>query len=152
MKGRGQVELGVSYFANLFTNLNQWEESISDAEPFHGCISFFRHLKFPTQFLSEKWNTICHTFPTSRFFDISIFRQFFKNKLMYIPKFEFWICFTYFIQYHLKVDFTHTYMYISMAVLSPNLTNITKMTYLQAWIDSSMHAELKKGNRNPKKN
>ena len=41
-------------------------------------VSFFRHLKFPTQFLSEKWHTFCHVFPTSRFSDISFFRQFFQ--------------------------------------------------------------------------
>ena len=51
--------------------------------PLYGCISFFRHLTFPTQFLSEKWNTFCYTFPTSHSSDISFFRQFFKNNLMY---------------------------------------------------------------------
>ena len=40
---------------------------------------------------------------------------------------------------------------ISLAVLSPNLTNMTKITYFQALIDSSMPAELKKCNETPKK-
>ena len=35
--------------------------------------------------------------------------------------------------------------------LTPNLTNMTKITYLQALIDSSMPAELKKCNETPKK-
>ena len=42
-------------------------------------------------------------------------------------------------------------MYISLAVLPSNLTNMTKITYLQALIDSSMPAELKKCNETPKK-
>ena len=90
-----------------------------------GCISFFRHLKFPTQFLSEKWNTICHTFPTSRFSDISIFRQFFSSNtyntvILIIPWFflkvlqksSIWICFTTFIQYHWKVYLTNFFFRI----------------------------------------
>ena len=40
---------------------------------------------------------------------------------------------------------------ISLAVLPPNLTNMTKITYLQALIDSSMPAELKKCNETSKK-
>ena len=40
---------------------------------------------------------------------------------------------------------------ISLAVLHPNFTNMTKITYLQALIDSSMTAELKKCNKTPKK-
>ena len=42
-------------------------------------------------------------------------------------------------------------MFISLAVLPPNLTNMTKITYLQALIDSSMPAELEKCNETPKK-
>ena len=42
-------------------------------------------------------------------------------------------------------------MYISLAILPPNLTNMTKIIYLQALIDSSMPAELKKCNETPKK-
>ena len=42
-------------------------------------------------------------------------------------------------------------MYIRVALLTPNLTNITKITYLQAEIDSSMPAELEKCNETPKK-
>ena len=42
-------------------------------------------------------------------------------------------------------------MFISLAVLPPNLTNTTKLTYLQALIDSYMPAELKKCNETPKK-
>ena len=34
-------------------------------------------------------------------------------------------------------------MYISLAILPQNLTNMTKITYLQALIDSSMSTELK---------
>ena len=44
-----------------------------------------------------------------------------------------------------------TTMYISQVVLRPNLTNMTKITYLQALKDSSMPAELKKCNETPKK-
>ena len=40
---------------------------------------------------------------------------------------------------------------ISLAVLPPNLTNMTKVIYLQALIDSSMIAELKQCNETPKK-
>ena len=42
-------------------------------------------------------------------------------------------------------------MYISLAILPPNFTNMTKITYLQALIDSSMPTELKKCNETPKK-
>ena len=42
-------------------------------------------------------------------------------------------------------------MNIRVALLTPNLTNITKITYLQAEIDSSMPAELEKCNETPKK-
>ena len=42
-------------------------------------------------------------------------------------------------------------MYISLAILPQILTNMTKITYLQALIDSSMPAELKKCNETPKK-
>ena len=42
-------------------------------------------------------------------------------------------------------------VYISLAILPQNLTNMTKITYLQALIDSSMPAELKKCNETPKK-
>ena len=41
-------------------------------------------------------------------------------------------------------------VYISLAILPQNLTNMTKITYLQALIDSSMPAELKKCNETPK--
>ena len=44
-----------------------------------------------------------------------------------------------------------TTMYISLVVLPPNLTNMTKITYLQALIDSSMPTKLKKCNETPKK-
>ena len=44
----------------------------------------------------------------------------------------------------------HMYMYISLAILPSNLTNMTKITYLRAWINSSMPAELKKCNETPK--
>ena len=40
---------------------------------------------------------------------------------------------------------------LRVALLTPNLTNITKITYLQAEIDSSMPAELEKCNETPKK-
>ena len=40
---------------------------------------------------------------------------------------------------------------IRVALLTTNLTNITKITYLQAEIDSSMPAELEKCNETPKK-
>ena len=40
---------------------------------------------------------------------------------------------------------------ISLAVSPPNFTNVTKITYLQTLIDSSMPAELKKCNEIPKK-
>ena len=43
------------------------------------------------------------------------------------------------------------YISIRVALLTPNLTNITKITYLQAEIDSSMPAELEKCNETPKK-
>ena len=36
------------------------------------------------------------------------------------------------------------YIHISLAVRPPNLTNVTKITYLQAWIENSMPTELKK--------
>ena len=39
---------------------------------------------------------------------------------------------------------------ISLAVRSQNLTNMTKITYLQAWIENSMPAELKKMQGDPK--
>ena len=42
-------------------------------------------------------------------------------------------------------------IYISLAILPPNLTNMTKVTYLQALIDSSMPTESKKCNETPKK-
>ena len=43
------------------------------------------------------------------------------------------------------------YMSISLAVLPPNLTNMIKIICLQAFIKSSMPAELKKCNETPKK-
>ena len=42
-------------------------------------------------------------------------------------------------------------MNISLANLPPNLTNFTKITYLQALIDSSMPTKFKKCNETPKK-
>ena len=42
-------------------------------------------------------------------------------------------------------------MYIRGVNLTPNLTNMTKITYLQALIDSFMPAELKNAMRTPKK-
>ena len=62
----------------------------SSREVTEGCISFFRHLTFPTQFLSEKWNTFCYTFPTSRFSDISFFRQFFQFYKNYLHTYKPW--------------------------------------------------------------
>ena len=42
-------------------------------------------------------------------------------------------------------------IYINLAVRPPNLTNMTKITFLQAWIENSMTAELKKKAMRPPK-
>ena len=43
-----------------------------------------------------------------------------------------------------------TLVFISLAVRPPNLTNMTKITYLRAWIENTMTAELKNAMIPPK--